>query len=247
VLEKIRDQIHAAIPAPADFLLDPNGTRTVFDLAAVSGITFNQQTRTTGPLAPVRVPIEFLNAVPSAVGTVAFGRYVSPDYLVHPGEYLPPVGTRTGVPAVQQLSEVYFNLFLPAGPAPAGGWPMVVFGHSTSAHKNEEPLRVAASMAAQGMATIAINVAGNGFGPLSTLTVTSATGTAVTFAAGGRSVDQNGDGIIGRGTSTPPASPTSASRSGRAMAPCSRPSSRTSRRRCSTRRVDPASRPVGCG
>src|SRR5262249_16039828 len=68
VLGKMRDQIHAATPAPANFLLDPNGTRTVFDLAAVGGITFNQQTRTAGPLAPVRVPIEFLNAVPGAVG-----------------------------------------------------------------------------------------------------------------------------------------------------------------------------------
>jgi hypothetical protein len=197
-LEKIRDQVHAATPGPADFLLGPNGTRTVFDLAAVGGITFNQQTRTTGPLAPTTpVPIQFLNAVPGAVGTIAFGRYVSPDYLVHPGEYMPPVGTRTGTPAVQQMNEVYFNLFLPAGPAPAGGWPVVVFGHSTSTHKNEEPLRVAATMAAHGMATIAINVAGNGFGPLSTLTVTPTAGPAITFPAGGRSLDQNGDGVIG--------------------------------------------------
>jgi dienelactone hydrolase len=197
VLEKMRDQIHAGTPAPADFLLDPNGTRTVFDVAAVGGISFNEQTRTTGPLTPIPVPIQFLNAVPGAVGTIAFGRYTSPDYLAHPGEYIPPVDTRTGVPAVQQLNEVYFNLFLPAGPAPAGGWPVVVFGHSTSAQKNEEPLRVAAMMAAQGMATIAINVAGNGFGPLSTLTVTPTAGGSVTFAAGGRSLDQNGDGAIG--------------------------------------------------
>src|SRR5262245_23840469 len=164
-LEKIRDQLHASTPAPADFLLRPGGTRTVFNLAAVGGI--------------------------------AIGRYVSPDYLVHPGEYIPPVGTRAGVPAVQGMNQVYFNLFLPAGPAPVGGWPVVVFGHSTSAHKNEEPLRVAASMAARGMATVAINVAGNGFGPLGTLTVAPAAGAAVTFPAGGRSVDQNGDGLIG--------------------------------------------------
>jgi hypothetical protein len=197
-LEQMRDQIHAATPAPADFLLGPGGTRTVFDLTAVGGITFNQQTRTIGPLnPPVSVPVEFLNAVPGAVGAIAFGRYVSPDYLVHPGQYIPPVGTRTGVPAVQQMNEVYFNLFLPADPAPAGGWPVVVFGHSTSTNKNEEPLRVAATMAAHGMATIAINVAGNGFGPQSTLTVTPKVGATVTFLAGGRSLDQNGDGLIG--------------------------------------------------
>src|SRR5262245_16359648 len=52
-LEQIRDQVHAATPAPADFLLGPNGTRTAFNLATVAGITFNQQTRTTGSLTPV--------------------------------------------------------------------------------------------------------------------------------------------------------------------------------------------------
>src|SRR5262249_37163463 len=146
-LEKMRDQIHAATPAPADFLLGPGGTRTVFHLTAMAGITFNQQTRTTGPVNPPGAgPAEFRNAVPGPRGAVALGRYVCRDYLVRPGEYIPPVGTRTGVPAIQQMNEVYFNLFLPAGPAPAGGWPVVVFGHSTSTNKNEEPLRVAATM-----------------------------------------------------------------------------------------------------
>jgi hypothetical protein len=39
ILEKMRDQIHEATPAPADFLLGPNGERTVFNLNEVSGIT----------------------------------------------------------------------------------------------------------------------------------------------------------------------------------------------------------------
>src|SRR5262249_17451252 len=156
-----------------------------------------QQAGVTGPLTDFRVPIEFLNVIPGAVGTVAFGKYLSPDYQVHPGEYIPPVATRTGTPVVQRMNEVYFNLFLPSAPEPAGGWPVAIFGHGTSAHKNEEPLRVAASNAAHGIATIAINLAGHGFGPLSTLTVNQLAGTPVTFLAGGRSVDQNRDGIIG--------------------------------------------------
>src|SRR5262249_52478641 len=155
-----------------------------------------QQAGVTGPLTDFRVPIEFLNVIPGAVGTVAFGKYLSPDYQVHSGEYIPPVGTRTGTPTVQRMNDVYFNLFLPSGPKPAGGWPVALFGHGTSAHKNEEPLRVAASNAAHGIATIAINLAGNGFGPLSTLTVNQVAGPPLTFPAGGRSVDQNGDGII---------------------------------------------------
>src|SRR5262245_56671974 len=169
----------------------------VFDLSAVAGITFGQQTRVSGPLTDFRVPIEFLNIIPGAIGQVAFGKYLSPDYQVHSGEYIPPVATRTGTPVVQRMNEVYFNLFLPAGLEPVGGWPVALFGHGTSAHKNEEPLRVAASNAAHGIATIAINLAGNGFGPLSMLTVTEAAAEPVTFLGGGRSVDQNGDGIIG--------------------------------------------------
>jgi len=196
-LEKIRDQIHAATPASADFLLGLGGTRTVFPRGQVSSIMFNRQNSVSGPLSPVAVPIPFLDVVPGAVGTIAFGKYLSPDYQVHPGEYIPPVGTRTGTPAVQGMNEVYFNLFLPAGPAPEDGWPVAVYGHSTSANKNDEPLRVAAKMAAHGIATIAINVSGNGFGPLSTVTVNQAAGGPVTLLAGGRSIDQNGDNIIG--------------------------------------------------
>ena len=45
VLEKMRDQIHAATPEPADFLLGPQGERTVFSLEGVTGIRFDQQTK----------------------------------------------------------------------------------------------------------------------------------------------------------------------------------------------------------
>src|SRR5262249_15770251 len=38
VLEKIRDQIHAATPEPADFLLGPSGGPTGFELAGITTI-----------------------------------------------------------------------------------------------------------------------------------------------------------------------------------------------------------------
>jgi len=41
ILEKIREQIKAATPEPADFNLGPGGTRAVFPLNEVTGITFN--------------------------------------------------------------------------------------------------------------------------------------------------------------------------------------------------------------
>src|SRR5262249_1295751 len=81
ILEKIRDQIKAATPEPADFNLGPGGTRTVFPRSKVTGITFNPQTNVDGPLgAPVAARIDLLDIIPGVVGTIAFGRYNSPDY-----------------------------------------------------------------------------------------------------------------------------------------------------------------------
>jgi hypothetical protein len=196
ILEKVRDQIKAATPSPADFLLGPHKTRTVFSRDAVAAMTFNQQIRVNGPLDPVPVPLSLLDIFPGAVGLMAFGKYQSPDYEVHPGEYIPAVGTRRGIPTAQAVNDVYFNLFLPAGPKPTGGWPVAIFGHGGGSNKNVDLLKVVAQMAQNGIATIGINTVGHGFGPLGTLIVTQITGDSVTFPAGGRGRDQDGNGVI---------------------------------------------------
>ena len=196
VLEKIRDRIKAMTPAPATFLLGPGGSRTVFPLLSSSGlttITFNRQTSTAGPLSPVAVPTAALLAMPG-VGRIAFGKFRSPDWETA-GKIIPAIGTRTGVPAVQGTNDVYFNLILPAGPKPPGGWPVAIFGHGFTDNKNNSPFAVAATMANHGIATIAINVVGHGFGAAGTLTVTS-NGASVTFPAGGRGIDQDGNTVI---------------------------------------------------
>lgn len=205
VLEKIRDQIKAATPKPADLLLGPGPTpsRTVFPLDAVKEIIFNEQTRVNGSLDPVKVDLSLLRIVPGAVGQVAFGKYVSPDYEVHhpgdlhlPSEFIPPVGTRTGTPVAHGSNEVYFNLFLPPGTPPPGGWPVALHGTGANGSKQRD-LWLVATLAQHGIATIIINSVGRGFGSLSTLTVRETSGESVTFSAGGRGIDQNGDGLIG--------------------------------------------------
>ncbi|MFL6210821.1 MAG: hypothetical protein ACJ74W_18370 [Pyrinomonadaceae bacterium] len=201
VLEKIRDQIKAATPAAADFNLGSGGTRTVFPLDGLTSISFRPQTRDNPPRlgTAVLLNLSLLRLIPDAVGQVAFGKYLSPEYIVHPGEYIPEVGTRSGTPQVQHTSEVFFNLILPSGPPPPSGWPVAIFGHGSPTNKNNQPLEVAAVLAAHGIATIAINYVGNGFGPLGTLTVNQSNGTSVTFPAGGRSIDQNHDNNIDEG------------------------------------------------
>jgi hypothetical protein len=200
ILEKIRDQIKATKPAGADFNLGlfPNeGASTVFPLATVTSIVWNRQL-TTGPaLTPTPVLAAAALTVFPGVGTLAFGRYAAPDYE-RPEKFIPAVGTRTGVPTVQSTPFVYFNLFLPAGTPPAAGWPVAIFGHGFGDTKDNSPYVVASSLAARGIATIAINVVGHGRGALSTLTINRsiANGGPVTFAAGGRGIDQNGDSNI---------------------------------------------------
>jgi hypothetical protein len=195
VLEKIRDRIKAMTPAPATFLLGPGGSRTVFPLISSSGpitIGFRPQRTVVGPLSPVvNVPTAALLVQPG-VGSIAFGKFGSPDWET-PGKIIPAIGTRTGVPAVQGENDIdmYFNLILPSGPKPAHGWPVAIFGHGFGDNKNNSPFVVAATMADHGIATIAINVVGHGFGAAGTLTVTS-NGTAVTLPAGGRGIDQDG-------------------------------------------------------
>src|SRR5262249_41328608 len=101
------------------------------------------------------------------------------------------------------------------GPRRAGGWPVAIFGHGSGGSKQGggpgggDSLALAASLAGQGIATIAINVVGHGFGPLSTLTLTPGAGAPVTFPEGGRGMDQNGDGIIGNNEGITAAAPRS--------------------------------------
>jgi hypothetical protein len=195
LMEKIRRQLDAATPSRARFDLGPAGTGTVFSFPAITSVSFNRQLNTTGPLSPTPVPSFALNVVPGSVGELAFGSYRSPDYETSAGE-IPQVGTGTGVPAVQSTNTIYFNLIIPSGTEPAGGWPVAIFGHGFGDNKNSSPFLVAATLAHAGIATIAINVVGHGFGPDGTLTVNRTDGPSVTFNAGGRAVDQDGNGTF---------------------------------------------------
>jgi hypothetical protein len=132
---------------------------------------------------------------PGAVGAVAFGKYLSPDFLTA-DRYIPFPETRLSTPAIQGINEIYFNLVLPAGARPPQGWPVVISGHGSGADKQLAAYLVASTMAAHGIATIAINAVGHGFGPLSTLRLLRGADTPITLPAGGRGIDTNANGQI---------------------------------------------------
>jgi hypothetical protein len=192
VMERIRDDIKAATPEPADFLLGPGSTRAVFPRSDVASVIFRQHT----VAAPANMPVNLgqLDAVPGSVGTLAYGRYVSPNYLV-PGEFIPAVDTRAGTPPVQGHTTIYFTLYLPSGSEPSGGWPIVITGGGATGNQHVSPTIFASTLASHGFASIGISHVGQGFGPLGRLVVTRTDGTIVDLPDAGRGVDQNGDGM----------------------------------------------------
>ncbi|HEV7912333.1 MAG TPA: Ig-like domain-containing protein, partial [Albitalea sp.] len=188
-LQKIRRQLQRATPAPAHIA-------ALFDTATLSDIRLDQQVGTAPSFQPVTVPLSALNGVVNgAVAKIAYGSFVSPDYETA-GKYIPAYDTLTGQPQALGSNTLRFQLFIPAGPTPPGGWPVVIFGHGFGDSIHGAPWAVGASFAQRGLATIAINVVGHGGGPLSALTVTSTTGAPVVLDAGGRGIDQDGNGRI---------------------------------------------------
>jgi hypothetical protein len=194
-LRSIREQIKRAAPPAVDFKLGSNGENTVFPLNTVTGLTWNVQALTVGPLIPTNLNavLGALQVFPGSIGTLAFGKF-SGQHWQNANVFIPQVPTRQSVPA-QGTEDIYFNLFIPSGPRPTNGWPVAIFGHGFTDSKQGAPFAVASTLAHNGIASIAINVVGHGFGPNSTLTVKQGA-TSTTFLEGGRGFDQDGNGQI---------------------------------------------------
>ncbi|TMG90566.1 MAG: hypothetical protein E6H73_15095 [Betaproteobacteria bacterium] len=197
-LEKIRGQIKHSHPEPADFMVGTSTSgkvRAVFPTAGIAGIQFHRQTGTAPSFTDSFLPTPALNVVPGSVARIAFGSFKSPDYETA-AKYIPTTGTLSGMPTAQSTNTIQFELFLPAGTKPAGGWPVAIFGHGFGDSMYGAPWVVASVFASQGIATIAINVVGHGGGALGTLNVLRTAGDPVVIPAGGRGFDQDGNGTI---------------------------------------------------
>ena len=163
--------------------------------AGIAGIQFHRQTGTAPSFTDSFLPTPALNVVPGSVARIAFGSFKSPDYETA-AKYIPTTGTLSGMPTAQSTNTIQFELFLPAGTKPAGGWPVAIFGHGFGDSMYGAPWVVASVFASQGIATIAINVVGHGGGALGTLNVLRTAGDPVVIPAGGRGFDQDGNGTI---------------------------------------------------
>ncbi|MBL8389099.1 MAG: Ig-like domain-containing protein [Hydrogenophaga sp.] len=198
-LVKIMRQIKASTPTPASFMIGSTGggtVRALFPVAGITGMVFNRQTGTgAGGFTLQPVPLLALQVVPGAVGQLAYGQYSSPNYQTA-GQFIPATPTLHGRPSPQGSQNLVFQLFLPSGEKPAGGWPVAIFGHGFTDSMYGAPWTVASVFASRGIATLSINVVGHAGGAAGTLAITQGTGSPVSVPAGGRGMDQDGDSVI---------------------------------------------------
>ncbi len=195
-LLKVQRRIKSGTPAQVDFMLGNGGSvRSVFPVSGIAGIQFNRQTGAAPVFTPGFLPTPALQVVAGAVGHVAYGRYTAPEYQ-NAAKVIPATDTLTGQPRPLSNPQLVFQLFLPASPKPAGGWPVAIFGHGFTDSMYGAPWTVASVFASQGIATLSINVVGHGGGAQGFLNVLGTNGSAVQVPAGGRGIDQDGNGSI---------------------------------------------------
>jgi len=195
-LENVRDFLKGSpLPAPVNFAIGPGGSRAVFARSSIQTITFRQQMSTTS-FVNAAVPLAVLNAyTDGVVDTIAWGTFVSPQF-VDSNPVMTPHGTLGGVPTQLSDATLEFVLFVPTGTRPAAGWPVAFLGHGGTTNIHTAAVwNFASSLAAHGFASIAINAIGRGFGPLGTLRILLTNGTTVEINAGGRTIDQDGNGV----------------------------------------------------
>ncbi len=195
-LEQMRAVIEAP-PAPTlRFALGPGGAHSAYARVELDGLELRRHVA-TDPAArfeePVKLPLALVS--PTDVRTIAFGRFSARSFLTA-DRVIPATPTRAEAPALQGSEDVDVTVYLPTGTTPPGGWPVAIFGHGFGNDRHVVPMMVAGTMARFGFATVAINVVGHGGGPEGTLTVLRTGQEPVTLPAGGRGVDQDGDGRI---------------------------------------------------
>ena len=136
LLEKVRRQIDRSHPAPVTFAIGSAGEHAVFPFASVLAVQVHRQTGTStfsDSVLPAAVDVF------GSIGTVAYGSFSSPDYE-NASQVIPAVGSAFGTPAVQSTNTLYFNLWLPSGPEPSGGWPVAIVGHGFTDSKQGFPI-----------------------------------------------------------------------------------------------------------
>jgi hypothetical protein len=196
-LAQMAGQVKARSPGPVDFMIATQGgasARAILNVADVTRLLFRRQVGTT-QFTDIEQPLASLQVEAGSVAQVGYAYFHSPNYLTSTLQ-IPPMGTATGAPQQRGETRLLLQVFVPSGTKPAGGWPVVIFGHGFGDSVFGSPWSVASVFAAHGLATASIHVMGHGGGTQGSLQATLASGATVTLPATGRGIDVNGDGSI---------------------------------------------------
>jgi hypothetical protein len=136
--------------------------------------------------------VEVPNLTVSGAGTYAFGSFLSPSWLTRDNVIVDRPSSR-GTVRAEGRQRVGFVLILPSRAKPRGGHPVAIFGPGFGRSKYDV-FQAAEQNTARGIATLAIDSVGHGFGPRSRLQVDAPA--ATTLPAYGRGRDVNADGAI---------------------------------------------------
>ena len=183
-LERARDALATTDPA---FRAGP-----VVDLASYPVAIWHQQTGSDS-FTDSALPVAILQGI----SRLAFATYASPNYL-NAGQTIDMPGTAAALASAARTEQIQFNVFLPASAKPAGGYPVVIFGHGFTGDRFSSPLAVASTFAAAGYAVLSIDAVGHGFGPRSSVTFSGARG-QLEVPAPGRGISQSSTGAIAAG------------------------------------------------
>ncbi|MCA0147100.1 Ig-like domain-containing protein [Blastococcus sp. LR1] len=161
--------------------------------AAGTTVGFSADLDSAPGLQPAPEPAPAVTPVvqPVANGTLVFGSYLAPNWL-GPDVTIRQTPTRDLGPAPVSAARLPFVAVLPAGTAPAGGWPVAVSGHGFT-RSTADVFLAAATNAPSGIATIGTNVVGHGAGPASEWVIDSG-GKQTRLPSYGRGVDQDDPG-----------------------------------------------------
>jgi Bacterial Ig-like domain len=175
-LEKAHTQVNFGGIPGAGMLYAPLST---FNLKDVKSITWMPQTGVAGVNYDQTLPLNVL----TGVDRIAFGLYLSPLYLNTSGPEAGTIGTTPTSFPIQPPSTVIpvsFHLFLPAASSAGNGKiPLIIYGHGLGDSQFGAPTFAASTWAQKGFATLAIEITGHGFGPLSTTQITTNNGNIV--------------------------------------------------------------------
>ncbi len=161
----------------------PAGLPSTFSIAGLKHFTWVPD---DGGLPLQPIPLTAL----SNVEAVSFGLYLSPNYLQ-------AASISTGPSSPLSFNIVSYHVFTPAVKKPGAKIPVVIYGHGLGDNQFGAPTYIASTLAANGFATLAIELPGHGFGPGGFVNLTSSNGTISTVFTPGRGIPQSPGATIG--------------------------------------------------